>query len=329
MNTSVRSIIVGIDLSGSSDLALDWAATEAARLDLPLWMMHAYSAPSYPAVRAGIPGGTAITDLDETFKDMAEQELSMRADRARAAHPGLVVRAISRAGLPGSILVDASRDAELVVVGARGLGAVKGMLFGSVSAHVCAHAHAPVIVVQEAASHTLTDIRVVVGVDGSETSQAALAFAFAFASSHHVGLTAVHTWQVDGVEGAAASLTWSPDWTQLGEQERSVVAEALAGYGEQYPDVDVRRHVAQGHPVEELSRLSENASLLVVGTRGRGTVSGWLKGSVSQAVLRAAHCPVAVVHPETSEEGHPHERRGGATERHGLHLPVPPVRERL
>jgi nucleotide-binding universal stress UspA family protein len=329
MNASARSIIVGIDLSSTSDLALDWAATEAARLGHPLSIVHAYTAPGYPAVRAGTPGGVAITDLDETLKGIAERAVAARAERVRAAHPGLVVRAGIRAGLPGAILVDASRDSELVVVGARGLGAVKGILVGSVSTHVCAHAHAPVIVVKEAASHTLTDTRVVVGVDASHTSQAALAFAFAFASSHHVGLTVVHTWQVDGVEGAAASLAWSVNSAQLGEQERSVVAEALAGYREQYPDVDVRRHVAEGHPVEELGRLSENACLLVVGTRGRGTVSGWFKGSVSQAVLRAAHCPVAVVHPVTPDESRSKGLRSGPGGRRKRHLPVPPVRERI
>ena len=329
MNPISRPIIVGVDLSGTSDLALDWAAAEAARRAAPLVVVHAYSPPPYPAMRAGAPGGTAITGLDETFKNVAERAVAAGADRARTAHPGLAVQTIIRLGLPGMILVEASSDAEMVVVGARGLGAVKGILFGSVSTHVCAHAHAPVIVVQEAASHTITDARVVVGVDGSETSHAALAFAFAQASSRGVGLTAVHTWLVDGVEGASASLTWSVDGAQLEEQERSVAAEALAGFGEQYPDVDVRRHVAQGHPAAELGRLSENAALLVVGTRGRGTVSGWLKGSVSQAALRAARCPVAVVHAETPEDSHTNERQGGGRERHGLHLPVPPVRERV
>ena len=311
MNTTARTIIVGIDLSGTSNRALDWAATEADRLGLPLLLVHAYSESGYPAVRASLPGGTAISDLDETLRDIAEQALSTAADRARSTHPGLEVRAVVRAGLPATILVEASRDAELVVLGARGLGAVMAMLSGSVSSQVCAHAHAPVIVVHEAASHSLTDTRVVVGVDGSQTSQAALAFAFAFASSHQVGLTAVHTWQIDGVEASAASLAWMVDWAQIGEEERSVVAEAMAGYREQYPDVDVRRHVTQGSPIDELGRLSQGACLVVVGTRGRGTVSGWLKGSVSQSVLRAAHCPVAVVHPQpdddidrTSSQGH-------------------------
>ena len=327
MKTSGSPVVVGVDRSGTSDLALDWAGREAVRLGRPLLVVHAYAPPTYPAVGPGMPPG-AIPGLDESLREAAVQIATDGARRVQAAHPDLRVKAVARSAPAGSALVEASRDAELVVVGARGLGVVKGLLFGSVSVHVCAHAHAPVIVVHEAASHTLPDARVVVGVDGSETSQAALAFAFAQAASRGVGLTVVHTWQVDGVEGAAASLVWSVDWAQLGEQERSVVAEALAGFAEQYPDVDTRRHVAQGHPVEELGRLSASACLLVVGTRGRGTVSGWLKGSVSQAVLRAARCPVAVVHPSNAEGLRPPGARDGGT-RHDPRLPVPPVRERV
>lgn len=327
MKTSDHPVLVGVDASGTSDLALQWAATEAARLGRPLLIVHAYAPPTYPAVGPGMPPG-GIADLDDSLKEAAVQIATHCADRVAVTHPDLSVHVLARSGPAGAILVDLSRGAELVVVGARGRGAVKGMVFGSVSVHVCAHAHAPVIVVHEAASHTVVDAGVVVGVDGSETSQAALAFAFAQASSRNVGLTVVHTWQVDGVEGAAASLTWSVDFAQLGEQERSVLAEALAGFGELYPDVDVRRHVAQGHPSEELGRLSQGACLLVVGTRGRGTVAGWLKGSVSQAVLRAAHCPVVVVHPTDTKDVDSAPSSGGRRD-HAPRMAVPPVRERV
>ena len=318
MNTISRPVVVGIDPNGTSDLALDWAAIEAVRRGRPLHIVHAYAPLTYPAIRPGMtPGG--IAGLDDSAKEVATQVVTISAERVRSAHPHLLVEAFTRSGPPGTTLIDASHDAELVVVGARGRGAVKGMVFGSVSIHLCAHAHAPVVVVHEAASRSITDARVVVGVDGSETSQAALAFGFAQASSRGVGLTVVHTWQVDGVEGTAASLAWSVDWAQLGEEERSVVAEALAGFGELYPDVDVRRHVTQGSPIEELGRLSQGACLLVVGTRGRGTVAGWLKGSVSQSVLRAAHCPVAVVHPTPCADTDPDPSQGHG-ERHARYL---------
>ncbi|GAB3082841.1 universal stress protein [Phycicoccus sp. Root563] len=327
MDTNHRTVVVGIDLSHTSELALEWAAVEAARSRCRLLVVHAYSLPTYPAVRAGVPGGTVVTDLDDSVRRAAVDAATQAAARVRSAHPGLEVAVETGAGSPGEALVGASRDAALVVVGARGLGPLRGLLMGSVSTHVCAHAHSPVVVVHEAATRSVPDARVVVGVDGTETSVAALAFAFEQAASRGVGITVVHTWQLDAVEGASASMAWSVDWEQAGEQERSVTSEALAGFGEQYPDVDVRRSVVQGHPVEELARLSENACLLVVGTRGRGVVSGWVKGSVSQAVVRAAHCPVAVVHPSGSEASEEHQRHGHSPR--GIRLPVPPVRERL
>lgn len=331
MDSTHRPIVVGIDLSEPSELALQWAAEEAARRPCPLVVVHTYSIPAYPAVRAGVPGGTVVTDLDDSFRESAIRATTEAAQRIRSAHPGLDVSMQTGAGSPGEALVGASGDAALVVVGARGLGAFRGLLMGSVSTHVCAHSHCPVVVVHETASRSLPDARVVVGIDGSEISQAALAFAFEEAALRDVGLTVVHTWQLDAVEGASASMAWSVDWEQLGEQERSVLAEAVAGFAEQYPTVDVRRDVARGHPVEELGRQSENACLLVVGTRGRGAVSGWVKGSVSQAVVRAARCPVAVVHPALAQAaGAGAAAPGGRQGRdsRGFHLPVPPVRER-
>lgn len=327
MDTSPRPIVVGIDLSDIGDLALDWAAQEAARRGRRLVVVHTYSLPAYPAVRAGVPGGTVVTGLDDSVRESAIRATTQTASRVRAAHPDVDVSVQTGAGSPSEALVRASREAALVVVGARGLGAFRSLLMGSVSTHVCAHAHCPVVVVHEAPSRSLPDARVVVGVDGSETSTAALAFAFDQAASRGAGLTVVHSWHLEAVEGASASMAWSVDWEQVGEQERSVVAEAIAGFGEQYPSVDVRRDVAQGHPVEELARQSANACLLVVGTRGRGVLSGWAKGSVSQEVVRTAHCPVAVVHPAEAV-GHAQKEHRGRDSR-GFHLPVPPVRERL
>lgn len=327
METSSRTVVVGIDLSDSSDLALQWAVSEAARRRCRLLVLHAYSLPVYPAVRAGVPGATVVTDLDDSVRESAVEATTDAVARVRASHPGLDVAKQTGAGSPAEALVLASQEAALVVVGARGLGAFRGMLMGSVSTHVCAHSHAPVVVVHEAPTRSVVGARVVVGVDGTQTSTEALAFAFEQASSRGVGLTVVHTWDLDALEESAASMTWSVDWEQVGEQERSVLAEALAGFGEQYPDVEVRRDVAQGHPVEELARQSENACLLVVGTRGRGVVSGWLKGSVSQAVVRAAHCPVAVVHPAVPESVGGQQRPD--RDSRGFHLPVPPVHERL
>jgi len=143
--------------------------------------------------------------------------------------------------------------------------------------------------------------RIVVGVDGSEASQPALAYGFAYADSTGSTLTAVHTWWWEPLEGVSLGEPWIGDWTEIANQEAALVSEILGGYSEKYPDVRVRRHVVRGDPVVELLEQSRDASLLVVGSRGRGGFIGLLLGSVSRRVLKRATCPVAVVrsvHPE-------------------------------
>ena len=165
------------------------------------------------------------------------------------------------------------------------------------------------------------DAPVVVGVDGSALSMNAIAYAFDAAATRGVGLTAVHAWWLDYVEGASASAIWTVDWQNMAQEENALVAESLAGWQEKYPDVEITRHSTHGHPVDAVVRQSEDACLVVVGSRGRGGFRGLLLGSVSQGVVHRAHCPVAIVRAPRD-----HHRQGdGDTEEH--HLPVPPVRE--
>lgn len=320
---SHRPVVVGVDGSPHAALALDWAAAEASLRGAPLEVLQAYS-PDYPAVRSAGPGEPSPAQPADALRAAAQAHCALAVERARDAHPTLVVKGTSVADDPGAALVDASSTADLVVMGARGLGKVRGLLMGSVSAYVTSRAQCPVVVVREAVSRSLSDLRVVVGVDGSPDAAAALRFAFEAAARRRTGLTVVHTWDVD-LDDTAAALAWSVDWQEADEQERAVVAEALAGYAEEFPTVEVRRHVVRGHPVAELVRQSENAALLVLGRRGRGPVKGLVLGSASQAVLQHAHCPVVVL----PSSGVAQDDRPGKSERHEFHLPVPPVRERL
>ena len=140
---------------------------------------------------------------------------------------------------------------------------------------------------------------VVVGVHGSPTSEAAVAFAFEEASLRRVSLVAVHVWQDRLVEAAVAPLL---DWEAIESDERQVLAERLAGWSSKYPDVAVRRLVAYDRPARSLVEESGRAQLVVVGSRGRGGLHGLVLGSVSQALLHHAHCPVAVVRPAGGDE---------------------------
>jgi nucleotide-binding universal stress UspA family protein len=132
---------------------------------------------------------------------------------------------------------------------------------------------------------------VLVGVDGGEGSEAVLAFAFAQASSHRLPLKAVLCWESGRLATAAPWRHRQPS----SEQAEAWLSEALAGWGEKYPDVRVQAAVLSDHPVPGLVASSRGQSLLVVGTRARRALTGTLLGSVSQGVLHHALCPVAVV----------------------------------
>jgi nucleotide-binding universal stress UspA family protein len=280
------AIAVGVDGSPSSDLALDWAVAECTRRGLPLHIIHAF-ADGYPLGNIGM--GFTISSLRQNADHVRTQALA----RAHHANAELVITCADPAPGPASALVSASESADTVVVGSSGRS-TGGLLLRSISVQVASHARAPVVVVHDTPAPV--GAPVVVGVDGLALSKNAIAYAYAQASSRGVGLTVVHGWWLEYVEGTSASAVWSVDWQRFAEKEQALVAESLAGWQEEYPEVQVRRHSVRGLPVEALVRQSGNACLVVVGTRGRTGFSELLLGSVSQGVMHRAHCPVAIVH---------------------------------
>ena len=174
-----------------------------------------------------------------------------------------------------------------LVVGSRGRGGVAGMLLGSVSWQVAAHAHCPVVVVRGhwRPAGGYNPGPVVVGTDGSATSDAALGFAFEEAALRDAPLLAVSA-LADAPGSLGGDLKLQED-----------VEQAITRHEKEHPEVTVLRQVAQGGARTALLAAAHDAQLLVVGSRGRGGINGMLLGSVSQAVLHHAPCPVAVVHP--------------------------------
>jgi len=199
-------------------------------------------------------------------------------------------------GLATSVLVEQSTQARLVVVGTRGLGGVGALLLGSTAVELAVRAHAPVVVVRESSGADL-DFRfpVLVGVDGSTPSEAALDFAFDFADQTGATVLAVHVQTPGG-----------PPLSMLETEGDGEVAALVQTWRDKHPDVRVdSRHVA-GHAAGALVDLSRDAAMVVVGSRGRGGFRGLFLGSVSQGLMHHAHCPVvvipheAVAHPATS-----------------------------
>ena len=292
-----RAVVAGVDGSECGLQAVRWAAAEASRRHLPLRLVAAHAWPA-----GGLIGDPGLgVDYRAVLRDVVLGHLAAATADALQVAPELEVEQAEVTGSPVPVLQGESARAEMVVLGDRGLGGFTGLLIGSVAVAVTAHASCPVIVVRGPAPDRTTPSPepVVVGVDGSPTSEAAVAFAFEEASLRRVPVVAVHVWRDLLVDPTMAPLL---DWDAVESDEREVLAERLAGWSEKYPDVSVRRLVVQDRPARALVEESGRAQLVVVGSRGRGRFHGMLLGSVSQALLHHAHCPVAVVRPTGSGE---------------------------
>jgi nucleotide-binding universal stress UspA family protein len=290
-------VVAGVDGSECALQAVGWAAAEATRRHATLRLVSAYA---WPAGRlVGDPG--LGLDYRRVLRESAGRELATAAAAAVAVAPDVQIEQVLREGFPEPVLQAESTAADLVVLGDRGLGGFTGLLIGSVAVALAAHAACPVVVVRgpEADPVTPRTEPVVVGVDGSPAGEAAVAFAFEAAALRGVPLVAVHTWRDLVVDATMAPLL---DFDAIDGDEREVLAERLAGWSEKYPDVPVRRLVVHERPARALVDESAAAQLVVVGSRGRGGLAGMLLGSVSQAVLHHAHCPVAVVRPVAAAE---------------------------
>ncbi|GAA3277057.1 universal stress protein [Dactylosporangium vinaceum] len=286
------TVVVGVDGSPSSLAAVAWAAADAARRRCRLEVVHAYI---WPTVYAPVPG-PVLSPYEDGVREAAERALTDAAEHARTVSPGLAVRTDLRLQGPSAALVEASRHAVTVVVGNRGHGGFTSLLLGSVGAALAAHAACPVVIVRHDVRPLSAEAgRVLVGVDGSHDAELALRFAFEQASYRGVGLTAALAYQWPASSGPGDMLPLPYDQDDLREDEQRALAESMAGWAGRYPDVDVRHTPVQGRPAAVLTALSAGAELLVVGSRGRGGFTGLLLGSVSQAAIRHAACPVAVV----------------------------------
>ncbi|MDK1472399.1 universal stress protein [Streptomyces sp. 549] len=290
-------ILVGVDGSPSALEAVGTAAREAELRGCALRIVHAFI---WPLMRVPL-GPSELGPADGGLRHEAEKIVAEAARHAREVVPQVEVSGVVVPGEPLTVLEAESRNAALVVVGSRGLGSFSGLLLGSAAVHLSAHAHCPVLVVRGKAQPSGD---VVLAVDGSAAGAAAVRFAFAEASLRGADLVAVHTWNnwtgpVSSGPGDPVPLVY--DEAMLKDEEERVLAEALSGLKHEYPDVAVRRRLVEGRPRQTLIEASEDAQLLVVGARGRGGFAGLLLGSVSQAVLHHAHCPVAVVRKSAAQ----------------------------
>ena len=291
MSTTVKrhGIVVGVDGSAASQAAVCWAARDAAMRNVPLTLVHMLNAfvPTFPQIP--LPSGVAVWQEDDG-RQALEHAVKIAEDAVKTDRK-IAITSELKCSPPVPTLVDLSEDAEMVVVGSNGRGAVGRVLLGSVSSGVVRSARCPVAVIrnEDASMPHPEQAPVLVGIDCSSTSELATAIAFDEASRRGVDLRALHTWS----DFAVCEGPWL-DWKS--EAERSL-AEYLAGWQERYPDVKVHRLLAFDLPGRALTEESESAQLVVVGSHGRGRMTGMLLGSVSNAVVHSVHTPVIVARP--------------------------------
>lgn len=278
--------IIGVDGSEHSRVALDWGLARASARGAEVELLH-------------------VADdsfLSESVAFLSEaqhaSEQMLEAERQYALSQGFAGKITGTAvvGHPIAEVEEASRGADLVVLGAHSGSRFAGSIFGTRAIKIAAVAHCPVAVIPREASDTPSP-GVVVGIDGSEPSKYAIAFAAEEASSRGLPLTAVYAWMPPLTPGL--EYLWSEE---LVDAQRTAAEEAIAigvaGLAERYPDLEIRREIVQAPPVTALVNAAEGADLLVVGNRGKGSISRLLLGSVSHGVLQALPCPTVVTRSE-------------------------------
>ncbi|PGH44264.1 universal stress protein UspA [Micromonospora sp. WMMA1996] len=284
---SADPVVVGVDGSATALDAVRVAAREAAFRHRPLRVVHAFIWPLTRAPLTPAPGAPAGAGL----RNQAERCVAEAVAEAGKVAPDVPVTGVVVDGAPAAVLVEESRRATLMVLGHRGLGGFAGLLIGSVTLQVSARAHCPVLVTRGEAR---ADGPVVVGVDGSAHSGVAVGFAYEEAARRGAPLVVVHAWLYPTPIGPGDIVPLVYDPEALAEESRRILAEAVAGWSERYPDVEVRQRSVRGAPARVLVEQSASAQLVVVGAHGRGALAGLLLGSVSHAVLHHAHAPLVI-----------------------------------
>jgi nucleotide-binding universal stress UspA family protein len=290
-----QGIVVGVDGSPSSTMAVRWAAREAGMRNVPLSLIHVIDTPPSGLLALGgaaLPPPTETGDWQKTEgANIISAAVRVAEDSAQnGERPQLETEVFFAATVPA--LVDLSKDAQMIVVGDRGHSMLRRALLGSVSTGLIHHAHCPVAVIHDGTPSSAPEpsqLPVLVGIDGSPASELATAIAFDEASRRGVELIALHAWRDKGM-----SYTPSIQWSGQRAAGEEALAERLAGSRQRYPDVVVHLRVVLDRAAEHLLDDAASSQLVVVGSHGRGGFAGMLLGSVSRAVAEAAHVPVIV-----------------------------------
>ncbi|MDR3661007.1 MAG: universal stress protein [Mycobacterium sp.] len=284
-------ILVGIDDSAEARAAVRWAIDTAAMHNLPLTVVHVLQESEAHCTAWGLTSAPKPIQSDPQVEHDVESLVDSAMaiiDESTATEAFGFIRTRLHPSPTTATLADLSSDADMVVLGGAARHAFPPTPRFSIGVDLARHARCPVAIVRGAASTQPCALPVVVGIDGSPASESAIAIAFDEASSRGVELVALYVASSHATIELAGT-TLAPDTSG-----QEILAERLAGWGEQYPDVVVRPLVAWGDPAHRLLEEAEAAQLLVVGSHGCPPLTSALLGSVSSAVVADATVPVIV-----------------------------------
>lgn len=309
-------VVVGVDGSDDARRAVEYAVEKARRWRCGLRLVHAMHDPVPMSAMLPVLSGELLADVARRITTEAAAEVERLSDGE------VPTEAVVRTGPTVATLLDAGEDARMIVLGHRDLNAIERIFIGHTTTGVAARSRCPVVSVSPGWQRQTGTGVVVAGIDGSSASREVLSAAFGAASARRAKLRVVHAWRMptnyeDLLERVSVERQWRT-------RTQPIVSEILAGWREEYPDVEVEVSLRYERVVDALVHESRSAELLVVGRHGAG---GWLAGfasvllgSTAQAVLRHARCPVEVA-PHHQDEHEQHEARSGA-ESAGLMLPT-------
>ncbi|TWG01808.1 universal stress protein [Streptomyces brevispora] len=289
-----RTVTVGLDGSRESLAAAHWAAREADLRRLPLKLVNVWEP---------VPLGQAPFMGKETQRHWSERVPRDAADQLSRTHPDLEIVMEQRTGHPGEVLPLAAAEADLLVLGSRGLSGFGGFLVGSVGQAVVARAELPVVLVRGPETdggeppQDLDGARyrpVVLGLDANAPDDKLIEFAVDEALRRNTTLHAIHAWNLPPYYSYGLPSSVSPG-AELGDSEAAALTQTLLPWRQKYPAVNVVEESVHGRAVNCLVDAAHEASLLVVGRRIRRSSLGVRIGSVTHAVLHHSTAPVAVI----------------------------------
>ncbi len=287
----VGGVVVGVDGSPGSLRALRWAQAREDRFGplrpVLVWEYPLWSSASLMAGAGAMPPAEQMHRAATEALETALGELD----------PGLLERAVVREGSTSTVLLEEAETASLLVVGSRGHGALVSALLHSVGASCAAHTPVPMVVIPDASDHEPGGERILVGIDGSENADEALAWALEYSGGDDE-LVAVGVWGIPAVTGFE-QVVLEPDAIETGT--RSSVEEAVARVSARAgtDPAAVTVDIEQGDSRSVLRSMSHDADLLVLGARGAAGVAHWLFGSVTTSLVHRPECPTAVVPHES------------------------------